>query len=151
MKALIVLLAAVVAAVARAGMPDVEINEALVVSVEKTPAGWVAVLSGEAALPIMAGENPDSGKLVTLYADRARVMVPIGNYFYGLTMRGQAAYEARLKAMVGKKTTVQMWGAVLTIESGRIVQIIAGDVTLLRPQKGEAAFDVSRLREIEAK
>ena len=148
MKKYLLVLLLVAVSSARAGMPDVEMEEALVEKIEKTPAGWVVFISGPMLVPIITSNNPESGALATLYADKARVMVPVGNQLYSLSLSGADSYEKRLHSMVGKKTSIQMWGATLTLEAGRVVQIVAGDVSLLRPNKGEAAFDLGRLPEI---
>jgi hypothetical protein len=136
---------------ARAGMPDIEAVEVLVEEIEKTPAGWVATITGELMIPTVNPRNPDQWLPTTLFADKARVTVSGGNQLYALSLSGADKYEKRLKSMVGQKVFVQIWGATLTIQAGRVVQINGGDVSLLRPQKGEAAFDLGRLPEIIAK
>jgi hypothetical protein len=150
MKAPVFVLVLLCEVAARAGMPALEMPEVLVENLEKTPAGWVATVTGLLNVVTVDPTAPDEGRITPLYADKARMMVPVGNQLYALSMSGAAKYEARMKSVIGTKQFVQVWGARLTIDAGRVVEIVAGDVSLLRPRLDEAAFDIGRLMEIRA-
>jgi hypothetical protein len=151
MKLLTCLFFSLLTVAVRAGMPDVEMPEAVINAVDRTSAGWVAMVSGPMMVFAVDCDDASKGTFVKLYADNARIMVPVGNQLYALSPSGAKAYETRLRGMVGKTALIQMWGAALTLQAGRVVQIVAGDISLLRPQKAEAAFDLGRLMEIQTR
>ena len=108
-----------------AGAPSVEIREALVHEVKKTPTGFALVISGDITI----------GRVSGLKADHAILTQPFGNpAFY---VHDREKYEKRLRSYVGKKISVQVWGDILTIESGRVTKIHGGQVNPLYPTKEE--------------
>ena len=108
-----------------AGIPSVEIREALVHEVKETPTGFALIVSGDIRI----------GKVEGLKADHAVVTQPHGNpAFY---IHDRENYEKRLRSYIGKKITVQVWGDILTIESGRVTKIHGGHVSPLHPRKEE--------------
>lgn len=130
--------------VARAGMFGAEMPAATVDAVEKRPGGWSVIVTGAIDVVTPAG-------IVRLPAEQARLHVPPGNQLYALRLGTSRDYEKRLRAAVGTTVHVQMWGPVITIEAGRVVAVMAGDISFLRPTKEEAAFDLDRLFEILAR
>ncbi len=150
MKPAIALLALLLCALAPAlaGGPEAEFRDARIDAVERTPAGWVVVVTGEVNIPAPVPSD-EKQHFVTLYADKATLQVPIGNQLYAL--RNPRAYEARLRAAVGTTDTIQIWGAVVTLRGGVVKDITAGDISLLRPRGKEAAFDLGKLGEISTK
>jgi hypothetical protein len=138
---LLLLLGFSLAPLARAGGFGAEMPAATVVAIEKGTSGWVAVVTGEFDLVTAAG-------IVRLPAECARLRVPMGNQLYALRGDIHRSYEKRLYSTIGRKVLIQMWGPIVTIEGGRVVEVVAGDISLLRPTKQEAAFDLSRLFEI---
>ena len=148
MKILRTFLLLVLAASAHAGMPNAEMADALVVSTEKTPGGWVAIVTGPIDIFVADGRQ-DSGRRVQLYAEKAKIRVPVGNQLYATTGSGGLLYEQRMRDSVGKTVAIQMWGARVVIEGGRVVDVVAGDISFLRPTQAEAAFDLGRLQAIQ--
>ena len=119
-----------------AGAPSVEIREALVHEVRETPTGFALVVSGDIRI----------GSVTGLKADHAVVTQPFGNPTFLIQDRDK--YEKRLRSYVGKKITVQVWGDILTIESGRVTKIHGGQVEPLYPTKEESpVYHVSNLQE----
>jgi hypothetical protein len=110
----------------RAGAPSVEILEALVHEVKETPTGFSLVVSGEVRI----------GSVKGLKADHAVLTQPHGNPAF--VVEDRESYEKRLRSYVGKKITVQVWGDILTIESGRITRIHGGQVHPLYPTREES-------------
>ena len=108
-----------------AGQPSVEIREALVHEVKKTPTGFALVISGDISI----------GRVTGLKADHAVLTQPYGNPTFYVHDRDK--YEKRLRSYVGKKISVQVWGDILTIESGRVTKIHGGHVNPLYPTKEE--------------
>jgi len=149
MKYIIVLLALLGAPDSRAGGPSAEMKDALVESVEKMANGWTLIVTGPIEVEVADPKKPEQGTITTLYAKRARLEVLLGNYFYAL--KSQDPYEQRIKALVGKRKLIQMWGTIVTMDGGFVISVMAGDISLLRPTKEEAAFDLSRLMEIQSK
>lgn len=129
-----------------AGGPAAEFPSALIESVEKTPNGWTATVTGEVRLFVTSVTDDAGGKMISLFARKAILRVPAGSQLYAL--KDQEAYERRLAASVGKKELIQIWGAMTTVEGGVVTSITAGDISFLRPRGNEAAFDVGRLNEI---
>ena len=150
MKTLQTFLLLLLAASAHAGMPNAEMTDALVVSTEKTPAGWVAIVTGPIDVFVAHG-GQDGGRRVQLYAEKARIRVPVGNQLYATTGSGGLLYEQRMRDTVGKTIAIQMWGARVVIEGGRVIDVVAGDISFLRPTQAEAAFDLGRLQEIHVR
>lgn len=138
---LFLLLGISLAPLTRAGGFGAEMPAATVNAIEKGPSGWVAVVTGEIDLVTATG-------VVRLQAERARLRVPVGNHLYALRADIHRPYERRLYSTIGRKVLIQMWGPIVTIEGGRVVGVVAGDISLLRPTKEEAAFDRNRLSEI---
>ena len=91
-----------------------EIREALVHEVRKTPTGFALVVSGDIRIGTTTG----------LKADHAILTQPFGHPAFVVVNRQQ--YEERLRSYVGKKVTVQVWGDILTIELGRVTKIYGG-------------------------
>ena len=107
------------------GAPSVEIREAIVHEVRKTPTGFALVISGDIIIGTVTG----------LKADHAILTQPFGNPAFHVA--NEAEYEARLRSYVGKSVTVQVWGDILTIESGRVTKIHGGQVNPLYPTNEE--------------
>lgn len=124
-----------------AGGPGAEMLDAEVVAMEKGPGGWVVVVNGRFDLVTAHG-------IVQLTAERARLQVPAGNQLYARRGGIHNSYEKRLQSTVGSRMVIQMWGPIVTISGGRVVEVVAGDISVLRPTKAEAAFDLGRLPEI---
>jgi len=108
-----------------AGAPNVQILEAYVHEVRKTPTGFALVVSGDIRIGTVTG----------LKADHAVVTQPFGNATFFIN--DPEKYEKRLRSYIGKKITVQVWGDILTIESGRVTKIHGGQVNPLYPTKEE--------------
>jgi len=113
-----------------AGIPSVEIREALVHEVRETPTGFALVISGDIRI----------GSVTGLKADHAVLTQPHGNPAF--VVENRENYEKRLKSYVGKKVTVQVWGDILTIESGRVTRIHGGQVNPLYPTNEERGVEV---------
>ena len=133
-------------ACASAKAPAAEFPDALVEDVEKTDNGWTATVSGEVRLLVPDPDDTNRFQTVTLLAEHAVLRVPIGSQLYALG--DSRAYETRLKEAVGTRHPIQIWGAIITVEAGRVRNIIGGDISLLRPRGRQAAFDIGRLPEI---
>jgi hypothetical protein len=150
MKTLRLLIILFIGSSAYAGMPNAEMSDALIVSTEKTAAGWVAYVTGPIDV-FLADGHPEKAARIRLYADKAKIRVPVGNPLHSLSLRGAALYEQRMKESVGQKMLIQIWGANLIIEGGRVVDVVAGEISFLHPTKAEASFDAQRLFEIQAR
>ncbi len=118
-----------------AGAPSVEIREALVHDVKKTPTGFALIVSGDITI----------GRVTGLKADHAVLTQPFGNPAYYVHDRNK--YEKRLRSYIGKKITVQVWGDILTIEAGRVTKIHGGQVNPLYPTKEEHALNLQEPKE----
>ncbi len=148
MKIMSFLILLLIAPSVHAGAPNAEMGEALIVSTEKTAVGWVAYVTGPIDVSVADG-HPEKGARIRLYAEKAKLRVPVGNPLHALSLKGSSLYERRMKDSVGKTMHIQMWGANLVIEGGRVVDVVAGQISFLHPTKEEAAFDHGRLFEIQ--
>jgi len=113
-----------------AGAPSVEILEAYVHEVKEIPTGFALVVSGDIVIGTVSG----------LKADHAILTQPFGNPAFHIEDKGK--YEERLRSYVGKKVAVQVWGDILTIESGRVTKIYGGQVHPLYPTNEERGVEV---------
>ena len=109
-----------------AGIPSVEIRDALVHEVKVTPTGFALIVSGDIRIGWVTG----------LKADHALLTQPHGNPAFVVENREE--YEKRIRSYVGNKITVQVWGDILTIENGRVTRIHGGQVNPLYPTKEES-------------
>lgn len=130
---------------ALAGGPSAEMKGALVEAIELTPTGWSAVVTGPIHISTVDAENPKSPTRNTtkLYAQRARIKMLGGNHEYDV--RDEKRYEKRLRGYVGTKVFIQMWGTVTTLDGDVVVEITAGQISLFRPTREEAAFELRNI------
>ncbi len=131
MKILLILIALFVAHAQTlfGGMPSVEIREALVHEVRKTRTGFALIVSGDIRI----------GNITGLKADHAVLTQPYGHPAF--VVENRKLYEARLRSYVGKLVTVQVWGDILTIESGVVTKIHGGSVNPLSPTDEERGVE----------
>lgn len=108
-----------------AGAPGLEIKEALVHEVKETPLGYALVVSGKARV----------GSIEGIVAEKAIVTHPFGSPIN--FVEDVKAYKKRLKSLVGKKITLQVWGDIVTMTGGKITAIHGGVVPTLSPTKEE--------------